>query len=158
MREAAEKKWSERGIAFSSFKPERKKVEPSEWYIPWFVVVKFLRKLGFFKLEKSTDSIPPEGGGAQEVATEENTNVQEEAEVPVVDKGKNVIRGSTSNEGKESKTKEFTSNSVFELKSEATTCQPPSGSGLHFKQWFEKETRSARWKRGSGDPEKGQQM
>jgi hypothetical protein len=113
-------KWSKRGIDFSSFRPEREKVEPSEWYILWFVFVELLRKIGALKLDERKDPIPPAAGdNAPEETSEETTKNQEEAHSQVLGKGKGVAGGST--KGKESKVKESTSDSVIEIKSENTT-------------------------------------
>jgi hypothetical protein len=140
----SEEKWSKRGIDFSSFRPERAKVEPSEWYIPWFVFVGLLRKIGALKLDERKDPIPPAAGGnASEETSEEMTKNPE-------GKSKGVAGGSTKR--KEIKMKESTSDSVFEIQSENTTARLTPTSGIHFKQWFKKDKGS---KKGSGDPEKG---
>jgi hypothetical protein len=147
----SEEKWSKKGIAFSSFRPEREKVEPLEWYILWFVFVELLRKIGALKLDKRKDPIPPAAGGnAPEETSEETTKNQEEAHSQVLGKGKGVAGGST--KGRESKMKESTPDSVFEIQSENTTVQLTPTSGIHFKRWFKKDKES---EKGSGDPEKG---
>jgi hypothetical protein len=135
MKEDRDDKWSKKGIAFLSFRPEREKVEPPEWYIPWFVVIELVRKIGFLKAGKTKDPISRVGGGnAQEPVLEETTDAEEDLDVQRVDKGKGIAGGSTSNEGKEGKMKESTSDSVLEVKSEDTTAQTSPRSGVHFKQ------------------------
>jgi hypothetical protein len=155
MKKDPDPKWVEMGTAFASFHPERKKVDSSEWRVPWFMLIELLRKLGILKV----DPVPVGAEGSapepQEERGEKTTKIQEDLHLQVSDKGKNVARCSTSNEGETSNMEESTSDCV-EVKSEKATSEPAPESGVRFKWWLKKKNEGS--KEESRDPEKGGQM
>ncbi|KAK2774914.1 hypothetical protein FQN53_003390 [Emmonsiellopsis sp. PD_33] len=84
MKHDPDKIWSDRATRFAAFRPEREKVEPSLWYIPQYMFIETLRKLGLSKRppgdlaeepkpKPSKSGKPPNNPSAAKEASEKTT-------------------------------------------------------------------------------------